>query len=309
MLDTKLKTRGLLIGAGGLLGPPMRNALNQAGFNYDIFARSPLPDVNTQPFRTGASRIIKGNLNVPEEVDSAVQNCRWIVYIPTNRPSKIAHTAQVVDAAQRHNVKVIVKVSAILAGADPPLSFGIEHRAAEKLLIHSTVPWIILRPAFFMQTFQMFAEGMQRHGRLMVPVPSGQTAFVDTQDVAKCVAACLSRPDAYLGKTLPLTGPEALSMAGVARRLSQASGRTIQAIAPPRLVARVMMRFVERMDPWLVTRLMQMFSALESNQEACVSPHVESILDHQATSFGEFLQRDPVASSLWQADSYPRCWL
>jgi len=62
---------------------------------------------------------------------------------------------------------------------------------------------------------------------LSLPMENAKLSPVDIEDIAK-VAFALLHSKGHEGKSYDMTGPEALTMAEVAERISQATGRTIE---------------------------------------------------------------------------------
>ncbi|MFT4826162.1 MAG: hypothetical protein ACJAUG_002670 [Halioglobus sp.] len=298
MSDTNsisIDTTGLLIGSGGLLGPDVHQALEQYGYSHRLFVR----ERKGAAANVSSDRVFTGDLGNPKSIEAAVEGVDWIVYVPTNTGEKIIHAENIAIAAKAAGVRLILQTSAMLAGEDPPLSFGIEHVVAERFIENSGVDWITLRPSFFMQSFSMFSKPMREFGKLICPVPSGKIALIDTWDVAECVAACLANPQPYLFQRMTLTGKEALTMTEIASHLSDASNTRVSHIALPPLIVGLIMRWLEKMDPWLVKRLLQLFNALEQNREAAISNQADRLLGTQPLSFAAYLERDRQAQALW----------
>ena len=88
-----------------------------------------------------------------------------------------------------------MKISAQLAGLDPPVSFGAPHLQVERALHAKPVTWTPLRPTMFVQTLRMFAPDLARCLRLIAPMGRGAIAFVDARDVAAVAVAALLHRD------------------------------------------------------------------------------------------------------------------
>jgi uncharacterized protein YbjT (DUF2867 family) len=103
-------------------------------------------------------------------------------------------------------------------------------RAAERALENSAVPWTILRPSWFFQNFNGvggYGEPIRTRGELQLPSGRGRFSLVDTRDVAEAAFVALTTDD-HQGLGVPLTGPEAFTMAGVADAISAAAGRRVE---------------------------------------------------------------------------------
>ena len=100
------------------------------------------------------------------------------------------------------------------------------------------------------------------------------------------------RPDrlGHVGASYPLTGPEALSMAEVAGKLSAATGNRIEYVnvAPEQATSA---QLAAGMPPFTAEALAELFAERRKGKEAQVSPLVQTILGRPATSFDEFAMR------------------
>jgi len=94
----------------------------------------------------------------------------------------------------------------------------------------------------------------------------------------------------HQGAVYPLTGPEALSMAEVAEKLSAATGKTIQYVnvAPEQVTSA---QLAAGMPPFTAEALAELFAERRKGKEAQVSPVVQTILGRPATSFDQFAVR------------------
>jgi hypothetical protein len=88
----------------------------------------------------------------------------------------------------------------------------------------------------------------------------------------------------------PLTGPEALSMADVAEKLSAATGKRIEYVnvAPEEATSA---QLATGMLRYTADALAELFAERRKGKEAQVSPVVQTILRRRATSFDEFAER------------------
>ncbi len=111
-------------------------------------------------------------------------------------------------------------------------AFGRAHRAIEKQVESSGVPFTFLRPNGFMQTYLLFAATIKAQSAFYLPARDSRYNIVDTRDVAAVAAKALTEPG-HEGKAYPLAGPEALSNRDIAEKLSRALGRTVSYVDVP----------------------------------------------------------------------------
>jgi NAD(P)H dehydrogenase (quinone) len=135
----------------------------------------------------------------------------------------------VIDAARDAGVSQIVKVSVWGARQGGPLAQG-AHWEIEQYLKRSAVGWSVLQPGGFMQNFLTGAGSLTSDGKLIDPYDGAAVSYIDCYDIAACAAALLTGPGRS-GETFILTGPQALSHAVIAAKLSAALGQTFRAAA------------------------------------------------------------------------------
>ena len=106
------------------------------------------------------------------------------------------------------------------------------HWEIERYLKESGLRWSLLRPSSFMQNFLTGAGSFTADGNLIGSHGAAPVSYVDCEDIAACAATLLTGPYGN-GETFVLTGPEALTQAQIAERLSAALEREIRHVDLP----------------------------------------------------------------------------
>ena len=120
-----------------------------------------------------------------------------------------------------------VRKAVLMTASGVEVSDQIPLRQAELFVERSGVPFVHLRPTWFMDNFHSFWVDPIRHqGVIPLPAAEAKTAFVDARDIADSAAAALVRDD-VANKALVITGPTALTYAEAAVLLGKAAGRPI----------------------------------------------------------------------------------
>jgi uncharacterized protein YbjT (DUF2867 family) len=130
-----------------------------------------------------------------------------------------------IDTAVAAGVSQVVKISVLGARAGGRLATG-AHWRIEEYLAASGLAASVLRPSGFMQNFHTGAGALTIDGKLVDGYGGGAVAYIDCHDIAACATELLTGPGRPAG-ALALTGPEPLTGADIAERLSAALGRTI----------------------------------------------------------------------------------
>jgi (4-alkanoyl-5-oxo-2,5-dihydrofuran-3-yl)methyl phosphate reductase len=90
----------------------------------------------------------------------------------------------------------------------------------------SGVPWTFLRPTNFASNSLAWAPAVKASGTVRAPIGEFRYAVIDPRDIASVAVAALTEPG-HQGKAYPLTGPEALSVAGQVAVIGEVLGREV----------------------------------------------------------------------------------
>jgi uncharacterized protein YbjT (DUF2867 family) len=113
-------------------------------------------------------------------------------------------------------------------------------RRIELAVESSGVPYTILRPGAFMQTFseglrwrESLVDGIRHRDEIAAPGGDGLVSYVSTEDIAAIAAIALTT-DGHEGKAYAPVGPEPLTLANVAEHISWVAGREIRYVETDR---------------------------------------------------------------------------
>lgn len=153
-------------------------------------------------------------------------------------------------------------------------------------LVNVRVPYVILRPQYFMQMQLPALRAAAASGVLRGPAaPDLRLGMVDTADIAAVAAAALTRPD-FDGQTLVPTGPSAPSFTDMAAALGALLGREIGYEQRPR--GEVEAELAARGWPeWHIEDYFLIHGAAASD---LTSGDVERVTGRPPTSFDAFLR-------------------
>jgi len=278
----------LVTGATGLNGSELVHRLSARGVPVRALVRnttkaralSALPNVE----------VVEGDMAHPETLSAALQGVERAMLISSSDPTMLEVQSNFIEAAHKAGVKHIVKLSGIIAELDSPFRFARMHAEVERRLEASGMAFTHLRageffPAYFRQVRSIVAQGA-----LFLPMEDARIASIDIGDIAE-VAATVLTGSGHEGKIYPLTGPEALSMADVAEKLSIATGKPIQYVnVAPEEAKRA--NLAVGMTPYLADALFELFAERRKGKEAHVSPVIPTMFGWQATRFDAFAPRN-----------------
>ena len=278
----------LVTGATGLNGSELVRRLSARGVRVRGLVRntakaralSALPNVE----------IVEGDMAHPETLSEALQGVERAMLISSSDPAVVEVQSNFIEAARKAGVKHIVKLSGIMPELDSPFRFARMHGEIERRLEASGMAFTHLRAGEFFTAYFRQVRSIVAKGALILPMEEARIASIDIGDIAE-VAATILTGSGHEGKIYPLTGPEALSMAEVAEKLSIATGKPIQYlnVAPEEAKSA---NLAVGMPPYMAEALFELFAERRKGKEAQVSPVIPTIFGWQATGFDEFAARN-----------------
>lgn len=191
-----------------------------------------------------------------------------------------------VQVAARAGVRHIVKLSQFAAAPDSPVRFLRYHAAVEAAIRDSGMDWTFLRPNLFMQGLLQLAGMVREQGMFAAPIGDARVSMVDVRDNAAVAAAALTE-DGHTGRIYTLTGPEALTHAEVATRLSAATGRKIDFVDANDDQLRHAMTAVGMPD-WQIEGLVEDYAHYARGEAAVISDGVQAATGQSPRNFDGF---------------------
>lgn len=278
----------LITGATGLNGTELVRRLSARGTPVRALVRtmsraeaiSLLPNVE----------IAEGDMARPETLTAALRGVDRAMLISSSDPAMLDVQTSFIDAARAAGVKHVVKLSGIIPDLESPFRFARMHGEIEKRLEASGMAFTHLRAGEFMPAYFRQVPSIVANGVLALPMEEARIASIDIGDVAEVAAAVLTTAG-HEGKTYPLTGPEALTMAEVAEKLSAATGKTIRYVnvAPEDARQAQLARGVPR---YLADALAELFAERRKGKESKVWPTIEEVFGWRPASFDDFARRN-----------------
>ena len=197
-----------------------------------------------------------------------------------------------IEAARRADVGYIVR-SSLMHGNDESITLRRWHSEVERAVEESGIPYTILQPNTFMQSFLMNAETIKSANAFFMPQGEGKVSAVDVRDIAAVATACLTE-SGHEGKKYTITGGEALSNGELAEKLSNVLGRKITYYDVTPEQARDSMTKAA-LPGWMVQTLLELFAVSKAGDVAEVSPAIEQILHRKPITFDQFLAENAQA--------------
>ncbi|MCL7376380.1 SDR family oxidoreductase [Streptomyces sp. 35G-GA-8] len=134
------------------------------------------------------------------------------------------HTA-VIDAARAADVAQLA-YTGILGGPDADVRLADEHKATERLILDSGLPYTFLRNGWYTENYTGNLAPVLEHDAVVAAAGEGRIAAASRADYAAAAAAVLTG-EGHLDKAYELSGDTAWSLSEYAAELSRQTGRTI----------------------------------------------------------------------------------
>lgn len=274
-------------GGTGSLGGRIVRGLRRQGRAVRVLAR---PASNTEALRQAGAEIALGDLKDPASLERACSGAS--VVITTASASKtgddsienvdVRGNQNLIAAAESAGVGQFVLVSTLGAAADHPVPVFRAKGLSEEQLRRGTMEFTILQPNAFMDVwFPMLIEQAVFANQPVTLVGESRRrhSFVAEADVAAFAIAAVGNPAAQ-NQTLPIGGPEALTLRQVVQVYEEVLGRPIavRSVAPGDPI------------PGLPEPIWGLAAALESYDSPVPMEELSRRFGVRLTSVGEFVQ-------------------
>ncbi|WP_285656871.1 NAD(P)H-binding protein [Actinomycetospora sp. NBRC 106375] len=220
--DGRARSTVAVTGTTGALGSRIARRLAGHGVPQLLLGR----DVAGIPELVGAQRRGPAPYDDEAALRPALDGASTLVLV-SGRPlgRRLEEHAAVITAARAVGVERVVYVSLLGAGPDATYRNARDHWLTERFLADSGVRHTVVRAGIYASTPASLADD-----DLVVrgPAGAGRAAFVAHEDIAAVIAAVVrddGAPSVHDGRTLEVTGPEAMTLAEAVGQIAVATGR------------------------------------------------------------------------------------
>jgi len=246
----------LITGASGRIARRAAELLACAGHNLRLMTRTP----QFAP-KLPKSETVRGDFAEPSTLpDAFAGTSTALIVSASGEPGERARLHRnAFEAAARARLEHVVYLSLQGAAPDSKYPFSRDHYLSERCLLATGIPCTVLRNAFYMD---MFLEKFDKQGVIRGPAGQERGAFVSREDVARAAASVLVKQP---GGIYDVTGPEAMSVAVIAERLSTLVGRNLRYEDELATVTRERLRKSGSLD-WRVELSVGWFEAIAAGE-------------------------------------------
>ncbi|MFD7067557.1 SDR family oxidoreductase [Streptomyces sp. NPDC059913] len=162
----------------------------------------------------------------PESLKDAFRAGDRVLLISGSAVGKrVPQHAAVIDAAVAAGVAQFA-YTGVLGGPEADFRLADEHRATERLILDSGLPYTFLRNGWYTENYTANLGQVLTHGAVVANAGDGRIASATRADFAAAAATVLTG-EGHLGAAYELSGDVAWSLAEYAAVVSAATGREI----------------------------------------------------------------------------------
>ncbi|MYW91296.1 NAD(P)H-binding protein [Amycolatopsis rubida] len=225
----------LVFGATGALGQHVLGALVSRGVNPATITAAGRNPARLAELASAGFRAASVDLSDAAGVAELVTRHSDIVLISGRDENRLAQHESVIEAAK--NVRQIYYTSGVRAD-DDRFEINADHRATEKALVESGVPYTILRNTWYIENYVQSLAGPRFTGVLAAATGDAVVAAASRKDLAEALAVVVTT-DGHDNVTYSLSGDTDFTYADIAEAMSVVLEREVayQPVAPGELRA------------------------------------------------------------------------
>ncbi|WP_329259943.1 SDR family oxidoreductase [Actinoallomurus sp. NBC_01490] len=213
----------LVTGASGKIGSEAVRLLAEQKHPTRALVRDPSRAPGGEAWN--GVEIAVGDFDRPDTLDAAMRGIDTVLLIS---PSVPGQEIAVIDSAVRQGVEYVVKITNHKASEDSPVDRRRDHARTEAHLKGTGLAYTLLAPNLLMQNLFAVAPMIKQTRGFVMSAGDGRFGMIDSRDVSATAAAVAMAPSRHAGRVYPLTGPELVTYADVAKELTEALGHEVE---------------------------------------------------------------------------------
>jgi (4-alkanoyl-5-oxo-2,5-dihydrofuran-3-yl)methyl phosphate reductase len=278
----------LITGATGNVGSLVAERLIARGDRPRIFVR----DADKARARySDRVDIFTGDLADAQTLASALAGAD-VVFLINSGPELAALDELAASTAKAAGVQHLVKLSSYDA-REQNVGTGVWHAAGEAAIRRSRISCTFVQPSGFMSNALFWARSIKTEGVVRSATGDGKIPFIHPCDIADVSVQALTDAQ-HAGRSLAITGPQALSYAEMTAKIGAAIGRELrfQAISDEEARAQ---QIAWNAPPALVVARLSIFRAIREGRLAAVTDTVERVTGRQPIPFDQWARENAAA--------------
>lgn len=274
----------LITGATGKTSDLVIAQLRAKGANVRALVR----DLKkAEPLKNRGVELVQGDFDQPEALARALDGVTSVLLVtPAHQDASGMVDRFLAVATKSPSRPRIVRLSAIKGSDHGPTDNTRTHGRADRAIQDSGLPYVILRPNYFMQNFFGSSESILTSGMMFQGMGDGRLGFIDVRDIAD-VATTVLLDHGWDRGIFELTGPASVSFHDVARDLGAALGREVKYV--PVTLEQVRETIVKMgWGDWSAGVMADYSAAYAKGWGDFTTSFVEKITGHKARSVAQF---------------------
>ena len=248
----------LVAGGTGILGTELVRRLVGRGARVRVLSRNAAKHPSSAQVE-----VVEGDVRDRRSLERTVAGVTTVVsavhgFLDKDGPRAIDRDGNrdLIAAAQAAGAEHFILVSIAGASPDSPMELFRMKYAAEQELKGSSLPWTIVRPTAYMETWLgLIAAPLLQSGKVRI-FGRGQNPinFVSAHDVAGVIETAVTDP-AKRGAAIDVGGPNDLTFVEFSRVVEQATGKTAATSHVPLPMMRAMSVLMKPLNPVLARQI------------------------------------------------------
>jgi uncharacterized protein YbjT (DUF2867 family) len=274
----------LITGATGTIGQEITKLLSERGIPFRAMVRS--REKAAELAALPGAELVQGDFGDLASLAQALVGVERAFLLTNSSEQAEAQQLAFVAEAKRAGVPHIVKLSQFAAVVDSPVRFLRYHAVVERAIRESGMTYTFLRPNLFMQGLLGFRQSIMEQGKFFAAIGDAKISTIDIRDIAAVAVAALTEPG-HDNKTYTLTGPEAVTHAEMAGKLSTALSRHITFVNVPSEAMQDAL-IGAGFPAWQAEGLLEDYAHYSRNEASAVTTDVQDVTGKAARSFIDF---------------------
>jgi len=277
----------LITGATGNVGSLVVERLIERGDRPRVFVR----DARKARARFGARvDVFVGDLSDAATLAPALTGANALLLLNSG-PGLAAHDQAAAKAAKAAGVKHLVKLSSY--DAQENVGTGVWHAQGESAIRASGIPFMFVQPSGFMSNALFWAKAIRAEGVVRACTGDGKIPFIHSQDIADVATKALTS-GLYVGESLPITGPQALSYSEMTAKIGAAIGKALR--FEPISEEQERRNMIDAGDAAeIVAAHLSIYRAIREGCLAALTDTVERVLGRKPITFDQWVQENVTA--------------
>ena len=278
MSDSSIKKVAIL-GASGMIAQETIKALSHADYTLKLFSRSISPE------NYPSHEVIKGDVFNDAQLDSALTGCD-AVHITVGQLDEYAAVQKIVKAAKKHDIKLISYVSGATVCKENAIMPFIKAKYESELLLKSSgIPYMILRPTWFMESLALMIQDGKAN--VMGRQPN-KIRWIASKDFGQLLANAYQKPECF-NQEFTTYGPEAFTINEALEQYIKVKHPTIKKVANAPFWLLKIIAFVSRNKQ--LQAIIPVFEYFEITREAGSPETSDRMLGRATTSLHDWLSQ------------------